>query len=166
MLWYLLEPTEVGPVHPFLRRVTEPGETYEGLILGVAVNWLYTHYNAKRNRTDLCEATRSDFGGILDIAGCQLCQMQAPERIRGYLQCWSIRSRREEFLEITPHTWKFAKASWPAISSLRGWRLLAVRGRGKTARLSVTLSEPIPETDMKKFPPPALPEDCLRNCMK
>lgn len=165
-LAYVPEPTEDGPYIPFLRRVNEPGETLECVILGISIHWIHTHFNLRRNRTELCEASRDDEGNAVDPSDCSLCLDNAPTRIKGYLHVWNVKKRREEFLEVTPKAWQYTRHQWPVVPVLRGWRLTVVRGRGRTAALSLVLSEPSVAQDPNKLPPCKLPEQSLRHAMR
>ncbi len=160
------EPSHDGPKVPFLRRVAKPGEFYEAVILASEVFWVYTHFDLKKYRTYVCTADRESTGEVIRAEDCEGCASESVSRIRGYLHCWGIKSRREEFLEITPDTWKFCKLAWPAVPSLRGWRVSANRGKGSTSPLTIHLAEPLPSQDMGKMPKAKTPEDCLRNAMK
>jgi len=160
------EPSEEGPKFPFLRRVSDPGASYEGLSLARSIFWVYTHFDLKMHRTFVCNSTREPDGRVVESETCQQCQQQDPTRLRGYLHVWAIAPRREEFLEITPETWRHCKLSWPVVPSLRGWRITATRGKGKTSRLALFLSEPSLAQDLGKLPPEKSPEECLRHAMR
>jgi len=160
------EPSEDGRKCPFLRRVNEPGQIFEAVALASMIFWIVTHFDLKKSRTFPCLAARGSIGEILDNTECERCKLEYPVRKRGYLHVWSVKDRREEFLEITPTTWCFAKMAWPMLSTLRGWRITAVRGKGRTARLSLTLQEPWHAQDLSKLPEEKTPEECLENTMR
>jgi hypothetical protein len=159
------EPTDEGPKVPFLRRVKSANESYSAVALANAIFWLVTHFDLAKEKTFPCHAERDVSGTIIDSGPCKRCTQQHPIRTRGYLHVWSILHRREEFLEVTPCTWSTCKMSWPAVPSLRGWRIVAVRGNGRTARLSLTLEQPSLATDMKRMPKEKSPVECLENSM-
>jgi hypothetical protein len=160
------EPREEAPKVPFLRRVTDANDAYEGVALADEIWWCYTHFNLTLYRTFACKSFRDDDGKILDDAECEDCKKERPARQRGYLHVWCQKARREEFLEITPDCWRICKIHWPVIPALRGWRVSAVRNKGKTGVLSVYFKEPLTNASMQTLPCAKTPEAALMHVMK
>lgn len=160
------EPVDSGPKIPFLRRVKKPNEQWQGVILAQAIFWTITHFDLREHQTFPCYSERDLAERVVDPSACKRCKNEDPIRKRGYLHCWALKTRREEFLEITPTSWNECKSIWPVLPALRGWVLTAVRGNGVTARLAIVLAEPQKGMDMTRFSAEKSPEECLQNTMK
>lgn len=149
-----MEPLRVAHIPPRpgprdeVRRL-DAGENFLGVICSKDWWGVWTHWNGDRSQPCLQEKGK-----------CGGCALGFPARWKGYLHVLVGRGPEDCFLELTPCAADAVNSALPAGTDLRGYVLRVERGKGRKARLKVSINPG--RVDSKDLPPAKDPEPVLR----
>jgi hypothetical protein len=133
-------PPKPGPARPIIRVQGD-----EPTIVHIASNRLWgvwTHWDGHRSQP--CFQANEE---------CEGCKKGHPKRWKGYLHAWSVKLKREIFLELTPTTAENLLAQLPNGQDLRGLWIKCSRVNGqRQARIKVEIIEPPNSWPTMKMP--------------